>query len=90
MRSGYLGGNKYPLGICLKPVYENTQMNVSKRLIKAASEPWQADTGSLKMDVVWWPTYMRSRVRENRTHGSVRGAVSNGRPYRVTHILSLY
>ena len=26
---------------------------------------------------------MRSRVREIRTHGSVRGAFSNGRPYRV-------
>jgi len=27
-------------------------------------------------------TQGRSRVRESRTHGSVRGAPSNGRPYR--------
>src|SRR5215470_14379642 len=26
-----------------------------------------------------------SRMRESRTYGSVRGALSNGRPYRIRH-----
>ena len=32
------------------------------------------------------PSHTRggSRMRESRTHGSVRGALSNERPYRVT------
>src|SRR5258708_35382975 len=34
-------------------------------------------------------TQGRSRVREFRLHGFGRGAVSNDRPYRASHLLSL-
>jgi hypothetical protein len=35
-------------------------------------------------------TWLKSRVREIRKHGSVRGAISNGRLYRVNILMELY
>src|SRR5450756_2477554 len=67
-----------------------TEGNAIEPICVSGSEPAQCmmSVGSLRP---CWPPSTRggSRMRESRTYGSVRGALSNERPYR-DHLMQNY
>ena len=73
IRRGAGGAKGWDQGEC-KPAAHGPDAEPGNRVTGAGAQPQDSGLPSL--------TRGRSRMRESRTYGSVRGACSNGRPYR--------